>query len=317
MSAATTNQPPAQPPDPGQPSRFARLLNLVRKLIDYGKELAATLQQQQRTPTTDLAAVTRPFGTSDIGLILARIARGLLWANALEARVVQMAGRPEPPPAPDRAPHPACAAHPPASTARAHRRARPASRPPPHVRTDRRRGPPPPDRRRHCRHLPRPRHPAEPSAVAGIGVRHNRKRRQRGHPRQNNTPAAVSHGQTHHVIRGLAACAHAAPGMAQPPPALNSTAGRTVAHGTRTWLAPRCRLTAWHSQPAPLLAAPWIATPCASSRTYSRAAQRPSIRSSPRAPLGKKRGRTVEPHCGSQRYQCPLNRSDRAQEVTR
>ena len=96
-------------PDPAmlgedRPSRFARLLNLVRKLIDYGKELAATLQQQQRTPTTDLAAVTRPFGTSDIGLILARIARGLLWANALEARVVQMAARPEPPPAPDRAP---------------------------------------------------------------------------------------------------------------------------------------------------------------------------------------------------------------------
>jgi hypothetical protein len=57
--------------------------------------------------------------------------------------------------------------------------------------------------------------------MAGVGVRHNRKRRQRGHPRQNNTPAAVSRGQTHHVIRLLAACAHAAPGMAQPPPTLN------------------------------------------------------------------------------------------------
>ena len=94
-------------PDPAmlgedRPSRFTRLLGLVRKLINYGKELAATLRHP--TPSTDLAAVTRPFGTSDIGLILARITRGLLRANALEARVMAQAARPEAPAASARAP---------------------------------------------------------------------------------------------------------------------------------------------------------------------------------------------------------------------
>jgi hypothetical protein len=85
-----------------RPSRFGRVLDVVRKLIDYGKELATTLQ---RRATTDLAAVTRPFGTRDIGLILARITRGLLLANALEARVVELAARrPDAPPRPARAP---------------------------------------------------------------------------------------------------------------------------------------------------------------------------------------------------------------------
>jgi hypothetical protein len=93
-------------PDPAslgedRPSRFRRLINVVRKLIDYGKELATTLQR--RATTTDLAAVTHPFGTSDIALILARINRGLLRANALEARVVELAARPDAPPAPSRA----------------------------------------------------------------------------------------------------------------------------------------------------------------------------------------------------------------------
>jgi hypothetical protein len=91
------------PATPGEdrPSRFRRVLDVVRKLIDYGKELATTLQ---RRAITDLAAVTRPFGTSDIGLILARITRGLLLANALEARVVALAARPAAPPRPARAP---------------------------------------------------------------------------------------------------------------------------------------------------------------------------------------------------------------------
>ena len=82
-------------PDPHQdrpatgtdaPTRTARLLTLVRLLIDYGRQLAATLQQ--RTSATNLADVTRHFGTIDIGAILARITRGLLRAAALEARLV-------------------------------------------------------------------------------------------------------------------------------------------------------------------------------------------------------------------------------------
>ena len=93
-------------PDPSglredRPSHFAPLLTIVRKLIDYGKELAATLQQRA---ATDLAAVTHPFGTRDIAFILARITRGLLRANALEARVVELAARPEAPPRPPRVP---------------------------------------------------------------------------------------------------------------------------------------------------------------------------------------------------------------------
>src|SRR5689334_6021863 len=87
MSAAATA--PTTQPDPAaaeQPSRSGRLLNLVRKLIDYGRQLAASLQQG--TLTTDLACATLGFGTRDIALILARITRGLQRADALEAGLV-------------------------------------------------------------------------------------------------------------------------------------------------------------------------------------------------------------------------------------
>jgi hypothetical protein len=71
---------------------MAALLDLVRKLIDYGKELAATLNQ--RTADNPYFAVLT-FGTNDLALILARITRGLQRANALEARLVRHAARPE------------------------------------------------------------------------------------------------------------------------------------------------------------------------------------------------------------------------------
>ena len=44
MSAAAN-----APDPPTQPSRSANLLGLVRKLIDYGKELAATIRQRAFT----------------------------------------------------------------------------------------------------------------------------------------------------------------------------------------------------------------------------------------------------------------------------
>jgi len=79
----------AETPTPTtEPSRSGRLLNLVRKLIDYGRELAATLRQ--RTTAEPLFAMGC-FGTTDLALILARIVRGLLLADALEARVLQRA----------------------------------------------------------------------------------------------------------------------------------------------------------------------------------------------------------------------------------
>jgi hypothetical protein len=74
------------------PSRSGRLLGLVRQLIDYGKRLAATLRSNPH-----------PFGTGDIALILARITRGLLRAEALEARIIRTATRLDAAPAPPRA----------------------------------------------------------------------------------------------------------------------------------------------------------------------------------------------------------------------
>jgi hypothetical protein len=96
MSAPPTAAVPTNRPDPHQdraatgadaPSRTGRLLGLVRALIDYGRQLASTLQQ--RTSATSLSDITRNFGTIDIGEILARITRGLLRAAALEARLDQ------------------------------------------------------------------------------------------------------------------------------------------------------------------------------------------------------------------------------------
>ncbi len=88
MSAAAPSTVPADPPaDPGQPSRAANLLTLVRKLIDYARELAATFQQS--APIAGLADYARNFGTADIAAILARITSGLLRAQALEARLIR------------------------------------------------------------------------------------------------------------------------------------------------------------------------------------------------------------------------------------
>ena len=85
MSAAAN-----APDPPTQPSRSANLLGLVRKLIDYGRELAATIR---RRAFTDPIAVRCCFGTADVALILARISRGLHRANALEARLLRDADR--------------------------------------------------------------------------------------------------------------------------------------------------------------------------------------------------------------------------------
>src|SRR5271157_4291855 len=100
--------PPAatQPnsPDPHQdrpaandgPRGTGFLLGLVRKLIDYGKQLAAALQQPAPAP--------RFAGPINIGLLLARIAGGLQRAAALEARLLRRArGEETETPAPTRA----------------------------------------------------------------------------------------------------------------------------------------------------------------------------------------------------------------------
>src|SRR5271166_1235855 len=94
MSAAEAPTPTTEP------SRSGRLLNLVRKLIGYGRELAATICP--RTAAEPIFAIVR-FGTINLELILARIARGLHLAQALEARVLQRAAHLDARPAPGRA----------------------------------------------------------------------------------------------------------------------------------------------------------------------------------------------------------------------
>ena len=90
MSAAHLPTPTDEPdpPAPSRASRSTRLLNLVRKLIDYGKELATTIRQRAVTDPHD---VSRRFGTADIARIVAMITRGLHRANALEDRIVRRA----------------------------------------------------------------------------------------------------------------------------------------------------------------------------------------------------------------------------------
>jgi hypothetical protein len=102
MSAAPNAAAPPDLPDPqpdrpaaGTPglSRTGRLRCVLRKLIDYGKELASALRRQQHISPANLIILTLDFGTADIGLILAYITRALLRAAALEARLVSRGDR--------------------------------------------------------------------------------------------------------------------------------------------------------------------------------------------------------------------------------
>ncbi|HME23704.1 MAG TPA: hypothetical protein VKI44_20655 [Acetobacteraceae bacterium] len=72
------------------PSRSFRLLGLIRKLIDYGRELVTSVRGRI---AADPSFAKGCFGTADLTLILARIARGLQLANALETRVLRSAAR--------------------------------------------------------------------------------------------------------------------------------------------------------------------------------------------------------------------------------
>jgi hypothetical protein len=102
MSAALTATDQSSRPEPhqvrpaagaGMASRGFGLLGLVRKLIDYGKELAGALRQG--APGPRLVRVARDFATIDIVLILACVTRGLHRLAALEARLIKRAGRKE------------------------------------------------------------------------------------------------------------------------------------------------------------------------------------------------------------------------------
>ena len=105
MSAAATAPDPTPQPArwPASTDRrgcLARLLGLVRKLIDHGKQLAAAVGQ--RSLTDDPVLANCRFGTLDIALILSRITLALHRATALEARLLRSAARPDPKPRPPR-----------------------------------------------------------------------------------------------------------------------------------------------------------------------------------------------------------------------
>ena len=108
----TAEASPPQPDQPAAPTRSARLLTLVRKLIDFGKDLLTTLQ----TPVTTVL-VSRRFGNIKVEMILARIRHALDLAVGLEERVIKSARsldrvRPPPEAKPDRPAAPAAPAPP-------------------------------------------------------------------------------------------------------------------------------------------------------------------------------------------------------------
>jgi hypothetical protein len=81
-AAATADLPP--------PSRFGRLLQLVHKLIDYGTQLTASFRDH---PPNYARGLERLYGTSDVAVILARIAQGLLRARFLIEKITPIAAR--------------------------------------------------------------------------------------------------------------------------------------------------------------------------------------------------------------------------------
>jgi hypothetical protein len=112
MSAAATAPGPTTQPAPWPASTdrrgcLARLLGLVRKLIDHGKQLTVAIGQ--RSLANDPALAGCRFGTGDIALILSRITLALQRATALEARLLRSAARPDPKPRPSRASPPRAA----------------------------------------------------------------------------------------------------------------------------------------------------------------------------------------------------------------
>jgi hypothetical protein len=88
---ASTAPAQALQPDPRRavPARIGNFLGLLHTLITYGKNLADTLRQHSAAPhlLPCFTFVATTFATADLAVIFARIARGLLRAAALEARL--------------------------------------------------------------------------------------------------------------------------------------------------------------------------------------------------------------------------------------
>ncbi len=102
MTAAANTADPAHHPDPHQDrpaaplsTRATRLLGVLHALIAFGKQLADVLQRDPLDAEASFGVIHR-FGTLRIKFMLARITRGLLLAEALQAKLARRADRPDP-----------------------------------------------------------------------------------------------------------------------------------------------------------------------------------------------------------------------------
>jgi hypothetical protein len=91
-ASLTANLPKADPPRDRPaagiaPTQTGRVLGLVRRLIDFGRQLVSTLQNQPAPEA--LSGIILCFGTINLALIVARITRGLRLAAVLEDRLVR------------------------------------------------------------------------------------------------------------------------------------------------------------------------------------------------------------------------------------
>ena len=97
------HQPRSTSGAPATLTRLGRVLNVVRKLLSIGQQLIASVHQRAAAP--DFWLFAKPFGTTDLALIIARITGGLRRAVALEAMLSQRVQRGEDlTPSPSRAP---------------------------------------------------------------------------------------------------------------------------------------------------------------------------------------------------------------------
>jgi len=88
----TTQPAPSQDgvsPGADATPEVTRLLALIRWIITYGQQLATTLQQH--ADPARFADIAYHFQTTDLTHILARIARGLMLAAGLEAKLARWA----------------------------------------------------------------------------------------------------------------------------------------------------------------------------------------------------------------------------------
>ncbi len=93
MSAAPSHATPTGTA-PARKPEDVRVLGLIRHLIEGGRLLLASLKA--RNAALPPISVIGRFGSLRLALIIARITRGLLLAEALEARLLRRRPRPEP-----------------------------------------------------------------------------------------------------------------------------------------------------------------------------------------------------------------------------